>query len=861
MRARNVFSSHHRISIFPVLRTNRVAVRNVADITLNYENSVDFPLHGEETIVSRFSLILRDCSHASALQIGRQVHAQIIMNGFSKMGYLKTKVLSMYILCGNIIDAKDVFFQMERRYSLPWTWMIRGFTILSWFRYALLFYFKMLGVGLSPDKFTFPYVIKACCGLPALQVGRLIHEKIRGMGLEEDVFVGSALIKMYADNDSIEEARNVFDKMIERDIVLWNVMISGYVTNGDSGKALGLFEKMRETGTELNSGSFVTVLSVCASEANVEYGSQLHGLAIRCGLELDASVANTIVAMYSKCQRLGDAHKFFGAMPQNDLVTWNCMISGCVQNGFNEEALDLFNNMLSAGVKPDSITFASFLPSVCETIGWKQGKEVHGYIIRNGVNLDVFLKSALIDLYFKCRDVDKAQKVFDTTLLMDVVIYSAMISGYVLNGMSPDALDMFRSMISANVKPNSVTLAGVLPACASLVALRLGKELHCYTIKNGFEGKCYVGSALIDMYAKCGRVETGYCVFKKIHEKDSVLWNTMITSFSQNGQPEEAIHLFRLMGSAGAVHDCVTISAGLSSCANLPALLYGKEIHGFIMKCSLRSDLFAESALIDMYGKCGDLGLARRVFESMETKNEVSWNSMIAAYGAHGMAKEAFKLFHKMEEAGIKLDHVTFLVLISACGHSGIIDDGLRYFHLMTDVYGIEARMEHYACMVDLFGRAGRLDDAFCFIRSMPFEADAGIWGALLGACRVHHNVELAELASRQLFKLDPQNSGYYMLMSNISAVAGRWNNVLKVRSLMQKRGVQKIPGISCIEINRTNQMFVAADRQHPESAQIYLLLKCLYLELQEEGYVPQLDIPLHPMCTDSQNHVAADDG
>ncbi|KAG9439565.1 hypothetical protein H6P81_019730 [Aristolochia fimbriata] len=860
MRVRVAVLSYKRVSLFPILRPSCAVVRNIADITLNYENAVDYPGNEVEKIVSRFSLILRDCSDASLLQIGRQVHAQIIMNGLSNMGSLESKVLSMYILCRNIVDAKNVFFQMERRYSLPWTWMIRGFTMLSWFKYALLFYFKMLGVGLLPDKFTFPYVIKACCGLSAIQVGRMVHMTIRGMGLEEDVFVGSALIKMYADNDSIKEARQVFDKMIQIDIVLWNVMIGGYVKNGDVGEALGLFKKMREAGINPNTGSFVTFLSVCSSEANIEYGKQLHALAIRCGLELDASVANTIVSMYSKCQCLGDAHKIFSSMPQSDLVTWNCMISGCVQNGLNEDALDFFNKMLSAGVKPDSITFASFLPSVCETAGWKQGKEVHGYILRNGVNLDVFLKSALIDLYFKCRDVDMAQKVFDATQVMDVVLYSAMISGYVLNGMSVSALEIFRSLINATLKPNSVTLAGVLPACAYLVALTLGKELHCYCIRNGFEDKCYVGSALIDMYAKCGRVETGYRVFTKIHEKDSVVWNTMITSFSQNGQPEEAIHLFQLMGSTGAAHDCVTISAGLSSCANLPALLYGKEIHGFITKCSLRLDLFAVSALIDMYGKCGDLGSAHRVFETMETKNEVSWNSMIAAYGAHGMAKDAFDLFQKMEESGIKPDHVTFLVLISACGHSGIIDDGLRYFRLMIDVHGIKARMEHYACMVDLLGRAGRLDDAFDFIRNMPFEADAGIWGALLGACRVHHNVELAELASQQLFRLDPQNSGYYMLMSNISAVAGRWNNVLKVRCLMQNRGVQKIPGFSCIEINCTNQMFVAADRQHPESEQIYLLLKCLYLELQEEGYVPQLGTPLHPLCPDSQNHVITDD-
>ncbi|OVA14993.1 Pentatricopeptide repeat [Macleaya cordata] len=800
--------------------------------------------------MSKLTSMLQSCSDASALRQGHQVHAQFIIHGLYDLGILGTRILGMYVLCRSFIDAQNMFFRLELRYPSPWNWMIRGFTMMGWFKFALLFYFKMLGCGVSPDKYTFPYVIKACGNLSALNLGRLIHEEIFLMGFEMDIFVGSSLIKFYADNDSIDDARQLFDKLPVKDCVLWNVMLNGYVRNGDLEKALGLFRKMRFTEIKPNSITFAGVLSVCASEMMLEYGTQLHGLAISCGLDLDSPVANTLLAMYSKCRCLYEARKLFDMMPRTDLVTWNGMIAGYVQNGFLVEAWDLFREMLSSGFRPDSITFASFLPSVSDVAGLRQGKEIHGYIVRNGVHMDAFLKNALIDIYFKCREIEMACKIFEGTKTIDVVICTAMISGFVLHGMNTDALEIFRWLLGAQMRPTPVTLASVLPAFASLAYLRLGKELHGYILKQGHEEKCYVGCALTDLYAKCGRLDLAHHVFRKMPIRDAVAWNSMISSCSQNGKPEEAINLFREMGLKGTNYDCVTLSAALSACSNLPALHYGKEIHGFMMKGSLRSDLFAESALIDMYGKCGDLSFARRVFDSMEWKNEVSWNSIIAAYGTHGRVKDALNLFHGMLEKGIQPDHITFLAIISACGHAGLVDEGFNYFRSMTENYGITARMEHYACMVDLFGRAGRLNEALNIIKSMPFDPDAGIWGALLGASRNYGNVELAEMASKHLFELDPENSGYYILLANVHADAGQWNSVLKVRTLMKERGVQKLPGCSWIEINSISHMFVAADRNHPQSAEIYLLLKNLLLELRKSGYVPQPYLPVHPQNT-----------
>ncbi|KAJ6376759.1 hypothetical protein OIU76_025835 [Salix suchowensis] len=746
----------------------------------------------------------------------------------------------MYVLCNSFVDAKKLFYQLEFYYAMPWNWMIRGLVKMGCFDFALSFYFKMLGCGVLPDKYTFPPVIKCCTCLNNVRSGKVIQDMILEMGFNLDMYVASSLIKLYADNGCIEDARRFFDKMIDKDCVSWNVMINGYVQCGESDSAIKLFKYMMRSEAKPDSVTFACVLSISCSEAMVQYGRQLHGLVVRSGLDFDPLVGNTLVSMYSKGRQLGDARKFFDMMPQTDMVVWNRMIGGYVQNGFMDDASMLFNEMVSASVKPDSITFTSFLPSLAESSSLRRAKEIHGYIVRHGVILDIYLKNALIVLYFKCRDVVMACRIFNLSTQIDIVIYTAMISGYVLNGMNNDALEIFRRLLQKKMIPNALTYTSILPACAGLAAIKLGRELHGYIIKNELEEKCPVGSAIMNFYAKCGRLDLAHLIFGRISQKDAICWNSIIASFSQDGKPEQAIYLFRQMGIEGVEYDCVTVSAALSACANIPALHYGKEIHGFMIKGAFESDLFDMSALIDMYAKCGKLSIARLVFNLMQGKNEVAWNSIIAAYGYHGYLEDSLALFHNMVEEGIQPDHITFLTILSSCSHAGQVEDGVHYFRCMTEEYGIPAQMEHYACMADLFGRAGHLDEAFEVIKSMPFPPAASVWGTLLGACRVHGNVELAEVTSRYLLDLESKNSGYYLLLTHVLADAGQWMSVHKIQHLMKERGVQKVPGCSWIDVNNNTHMFFAADGSHPEFPQICSLLKSLLLELRKVGYVPQ---------------------
>jgi pentatricopeptide repeat protein len=368
----------------------------------------------------------------------------------------------MYVLARRFRDAVAVFSSLPRSAAasaLPWNWLIRGFTAASHHSLSVLFYLKMWShhAAPRPDGHTLPYVVKSCAALGAIALGRLVHRTAREIGLGGDVYVGSALIKMYADVGLLSDARVVFDAMTERDSVLWNVMMDGCIKGGDVSAAVGLFRHMRTSGCKPNFVTLACFLSVCATEADLLSGVQLHSLAVKCGLEPEVAVANSLLSMYAKCGCLDDSSKLFDLMPRDDLVTWNGMISGCVQNGLLDEALGLFYDMQESGVRPDSVTLVSLLPALADLNGFKQGKEIHGYIIRNCVHMDVFLVSASVDIYFKCRDVRMAQNVYAAARAIDVVIGSAMVSGYVLNGMSQEAVQMFQYLLEQCIKPNAVT--------------------------------------------------------------------------------------------------------------------------------------------------------------------------------------------------------------------------------------------------------------------------------------------------------------------------------------------------------------------------------------------------------------------
>eukprot|EP01018_Ginkgo_biloba_P010117 Gb_21745 [translate_table: standard] len=482
--------------------------------------------------------------------------------------------------------------------------------------------------------------------------------------------------------------------------------------------------------------------------------------------------------------------------------------------------------------------------------------QVHAHILITGLDQNIFLGAKLVNMYAAWGSPQNARLVFDKISKPNSFLWSTMIRGYARNGYCEDTLKLYYQMQLAGIPPDNFTFPFVLKACAGLSALQEGKEIHYHIVRNGFDSDVFIEASLIDMYAKCGNIESARQVFDKMSTRDVVSWTAMIEGYVQNGHAHEALALFNEMQLADVKPNSITVLSVLAACSHLGALQQGKWIHEYIIKNGFESKVSVGTALIDMYAKCGSIEIARQLFDKMSKKDVVLWSAMIAGYGMHGHGKDALEVFGQMQQIGMKPNHVTFTCVLSACSHAGLVDEGWQYFYCMSRDYSITPRVKHYACMVDLLGRAGHLDEAQDFIKQMPLEPDAGVWGALLGACRIHCNIELGEHVAEHLFDLQPTHAGYYILLSNIYAAAGRWDDVAKIRAMMTDRGVRKAPGRSLIEVNKRVHSFLVGDRSHPQSEKIYATLETLAGQLKEAGYVPNTNFALHDVEEEAKEHI-----
>lgn len=455
---------------------------------------------------------------------------------------------------------------------------------------------------------------------------------------------------------------------------------------------------------------------------------------------------------------------------------------------------------------------------------------------------DVVSWNTLISAYVKAGQMDAAQDLFDQMYERDSVSWNVLISGYSHNGESNKALSVFSRMLADGNKPDNATLLAIASACssASSVESKIVDRIASFAKS---VNSVSVSTALSNIYAKVGRMEEAREVFDEIPEKDLVAWNAMIAGYAQNQRPAEAIELFRLMQKSTngpkIRPDGVTMISLIDSCSQMGASSLGEWVHAYIRKNRIETDTVLMTALFDMYAKCGDLDRARCLFAEMPGKDLASWNAMIKVLGVHGQGNEALEMFSLMEKDGIVPNDVTFVGLLNACSHGGLVVKGLELLELMQSRYSIAPCIEHYGCVVDLLGRAGRLVEAYELVKNIAVEPDIVIWGALLGACRSHQNLELAEVAAQRLVELDPGHDGNYVLLSNVYASMGKWGNADKVRAQMRARQVQKVPGCSAIELGGVVHEFSAGDRSHPKSNEIYEAWDELVKQLKMLGYEP----------------------
>ncbi|KAE8698176.1 putative pentatricopeptide repeat-containing protein [Hibiscus syriacus] len=460
----------------------------------------------------------------------------------------------------------------------------------------------------------------------------------------------------------------------------------------------------------------------------------------------------------------------------------------------------------------------------------------------------------LMSAYAACGDSAVARHIFDEMTEKNIVFFNVMIRSYVGNGCYHDALLMFKEVSSHGLRPDHYTYPCVLKACSRSDNLRMfGPSAGNEVIED--KTRCWDYVQPITSSDQHFLVKE---IFLKLARKSVVSWNVMISIFVNNSLSSEAVDLYSQMEAYGIEPDSFTIASILPACGDLSAIFLGRRIHEYINRKKLLPNLALENALIDMYAKCGCLKEVKAVFDQMKFRDIVSWTSMISAYGMSGQGDKAMSLFSKMQNSGLTPDSIAFVSVLSACSHAGLLDQGWHFFNLMTDQRKIRPRVEHFACMVDLFGRSGQVEEAYNFIRKMPIEPTDRIWGTLLGACWMHSNMNIGLLAADHLFRLAPEPSGYYVLLSNIYAKAGRWEDVTTVRSIMKSKGIKKMAGASNTEIDNQVYTFLASDQSHPQSREIYKKLDFLVGKMKESGYVPETQSALHDVEEeDKEGHLA----
>ncbi|KAG6767277.1 hypothetical protein POTOM_028473 [Populus tomentosa] len=634
-------------------------------------------------------------------------------------------------------------------------------------------------------------------------------------------FSWNTILSGYAKQGKLEKAHQVFDLIPVRDSVSWTTIIVGYNQMGRFENAIKIFVDMVKDKVLPTQFSLTNVLASCAATGSRGIGKKVHSFVVKLGLHACVPVANSLLNMYAKTGDLKMAKVVFDRMKLRNTSSWNAMIS----------------------------------------------------------------------LHMNCGRVDLALAQFELLSERDIVSWNSMIAGCNQHGFDNEALQFFSRMLKdTSLKPDRFSLASALSACANLEKLSFGKQIHGYIVRTMFDASGAVGNALISMYAKSGGVEIarriieqsgisdldviaftalldGYVklgditparqIFNSLKDPDVVAWTAMIVGYVQNGLNNDAIEVFKTMVSEGPRPNSFTLAAILSASSSVTSLNHGKQIHASAIRSGEALSPSVGNALTTMYAKAGSINGARKVFNLLrQNRDTVSWTSMIIALAQHGFGEEAIELFEQMLALGIKPDHITYVGVLSACTHGGLVEQGRSYFDLMKNAHKIDPTLSHYACMVDLFGRAGLLQEAYKFVENMPMEPDVIAWGSLLSSCKVYKNVDLAKVAAERLLLIEPNNSGAYSALANVYSSCGKWDDAAKIRKLMKARGVKKEQGLSWVQIQNKTHVFGVEDGLHPQKDEIYKMMDKIWKEIKKMGFAPDTESVLHDLGVEVKDQI-----
>ncbi|KAH7858874.1 hypothetical protein Vadar_028952 [Vaccinium darrowii] len=695
---------------------------------------------------------------------GKQIYSLVVKNGFFSNGYVRSGMIELFAKSSCLEYALRVFYDVSCENVVCWNAIISG-AVKSKENWVALDIFCEMCLGfLTPNSYTLSSVFTACAALEELDLGKEVHGWVIKRGAVEDVFVGTAIVSFYAKCGVMDEARKQFSLMPVRNVVSWTSMISGFVQQGDSIYALHFFEEMRRTGQEMNNYTVTNVLTACAGPAMVKVAIQIHGLILKSGFYSDAVVKASLINTYSKIGEIDLSEIVFRETEDlKHLGIWGVMISAFAQDDSPGKSIDMFQRMVNEGLKPDGFCSSSVI-SIADSLDF--GRQIHCYTIKAGLLSDVSVGSSLFTMYSKCGSLVESFEVFQQIVEKDNVSWTSMISGFTEHGHANQAFQLFRGMLFEKNELDEMTLTAVLTACSAIYSLNTGKEVHGYALRRGLHKKILVCGALVSMYSKCSALDMAKRVFDMMPIKDQVSYSSLVSGYAQNGSIEEALLLFREIQMTELEIDSFTLSSVLGAVSLLNRLGIGTQLHAYILKIGLESDVSVGSSLIVMYSNCGSVDDCHKAFDQIKKHDLICWTAMIASYARHGKGAEALSVYELMRESGIKPDSVTFVGVLCACSHNGLVEEGYYHLNSMVKDHGIEPGCRHYACMVDLLGRAGRLKEAESFITNMPIKADSLAWGTLLAACKIHGDIELGRLAAKKVMELDPCDAGAYISLS-----------------------------------------------------------------------------------------------
>ncbi|KAK1295206.1 putative pentatricopeptide repeat-containing protein [Acorus calamus] len=664
---------------------------------------------------------------------------------------------------------------------------------------ALRLFQQMLLQPSEPDELTLRSVLDASLAAGDLRLLLQLHAHIAKKRFESAV-VNARLMGAYCELGLIDFARGVFDGY-PRESVAYTVMSNGYVKAGRYEDALLLFVEMLERdGVDVDGYSFTCALRASAGIRCLLVGRQIHAQLVKVSNGGDVFVGTALVDMYVKCGERGFAEKAFADISEPSVVSWNALMTGGELE--SRDALALFFRMRDLGVRPDRVTFACLLRACKSDVGIGLVQQMHCLVVKSGeVEIDVYIGGALFKMYVDQGCVCEARRVFHEMGDKDTLAYNFAIEGCLHNGYRSEAVNLFHEALDIGLQINEATFTSLMVGVGCLTA---GKQLHCLAVKFGFcngENSEFIASALIRMYAEFLCLDDAIRLFERIQSPDVVTWTSLITGYSQNGESREALNLYKLMllNELAVRPNNYTFASVLRSCEAEE----GKQIHAQIVK-SGESDLYISNGLLDMYAKCGYIEAAEILFNRMSNRDLPSWNAMITSLARHGYAEAAINVFHELLSCDkMAPNHITFMGLLSACNHRGLVDDGYRYFGLIE-----KPTIDHYACLIDLVGRTGRLKEARDLLERMPFEPNELIWSSVLSASSIHGDVEMAEYSAKHLLELNPTDSGTYVTLSNVYAAAKKWDEVKRIRKLMKDHSVRKVPGCSWLMVNGNTHLF-----------------------------------------------------